>query len=84
MTVVRAALASSDVLADAGDLYTVARRLPPRSPRRAAGRTKSAVGCAVKAFGRLIALDHSEPESQLDATAALDHVQFPGKPSSTA
>jgi hypothetical protein len=29
MTVVRAALASSDVLADAGDLYTVARRLPP-------------------------------------------------------
>jgi putative membrane protein len=39
---------------------------------------------AVKAFGRLIALDHSELESQLDATAALDHVQVPDKPSSTA
>jgi putative membrane protein len=39
---------------------------------------------AVKAFGRLIALDHSELESQLDATAALDHLQVPDKPSSTA
>ena len=39
---------------------------------------------SVKAFGRLMALDHSELESQLDATAALDHVQVPDKPSSTA
>jgi putative membrane protein len=39
---------------------------------------------AVKAFGRLMALDHSELESQLDATAALNRVQVPDKPSSTA
>jgi putative membrane protein len=38
---------------------------------------------AVKAFGRLMAFDHSELESQLDAAAALDHVQVPDKPSST-
>jgi putative membrane protein len=39
---------------------------------------------AVKAFGRLMALDHSELESQLDATATHDHVQVPYRPSSTA
>jgi putative membrane protein len=39
---------------------------------------------AVKAFGRLMALDHSELESQLATTAALDQVQVPDKPSSTA
>jgi putative membrane protein len=38
---------------------------------------------AVKAFGRLMALDHSELESQLNAIAALGHVQIPEKPSST-
>jgi putative membrane protein len=39
---------------------------------------------SVKAFGRLMALDHSQLESQLDAIAALDHMQVPDKPSSTA
>jgi len=39
---------------------------------------------AVKAFGRLMAFDHSELESQLDAAAALAHVRVSDKPSSTA
>ena len=38
---------------------------------------------AVKAFGRLMTLDHSELESQLDATAAIDHTQIPDEPSSS-
>ena len=36
---------------------------------------------AVKAFGRLMALDHSELESQLYATVTLNNVQVPDKPS---
>ena len=39
---------------------------------------------AVKAFGRLMSLDHSELQSQLDAIAVLDRVQVPDKPSSAA
>jgi putative membrane protein len=39
---------------------------------------------AVKAFGRLMTLDHSELENQLDAIATLHHVQVPGRPSSAA
>lgn len=39
---------------------------------------------AVKAFARLMVLDHTELQSQLDATAALDHVTLPSKPGQTA
>ena len=51
---------------------------------RAGLRRRKTQSDAVKAFGRLMAFDHSELESQLDATAALDHVQVPDKPSSAA
>jgi putative membrane protein len=36
---------------------------------------------AVRAFGRLMMLDHSELESQLDAIAAVDNVALPDQPS---
>jgi len=39
---------------------------------------------AVKAFGRLMALDHSELESQLYATVTLNNAQVPDKPSPAA
>ena len=39
---------------------------------------------AVKAFGRLMMLDHSELESQLAAIAAMDHVQLQDQPSTAA
>ena len=39
---------------------------------------------AVKAFGRLMMLDHSELESQLAAIAAIDHVQLQDQPSTAA
>jgi putative membrane protein len=39
---------------------------------------------AVKAFGRLMTLDHSELESQLAAMAAADHLQLPGQPNAAA
>jgi putative membrane protein len=39
---------------------------------------------AVKAFGRLMMLDHSELESQLDAIAAADHATLTDQPSAAA
>jgi putative membrane protein len=39
---------------------------------------------AVKAYGRLMMLDHSELESQLDAIAAGSNVSLPNQPSAAA
>jgi putative membrane protein len=38
----------------------------------------------VKAFGRLMMLDHSELESQLDAIAAANHISLPDQPNAAA